>query len=101
MSFFSRAVDSVKSAFISLGSAAPTLTTVATTVELATGHADLVNLTQKAGEAAAKVGQEVSDSGNIVGAVAEQVSTVAASEGSNKVADVADKVSKVSKKVKK
>ena len=100
MNFFGK----IKQAFVTLGKAAPTLTAVATTVEVATGHADLVALTQKAGDAAAKVGEEVTTSGNLVGAVSEQISTVAASEGEAKIADVAGKVStvaKVAKKVKK
>ena len=88
----------IKQAFVELGKVAPTLTAVATTVEVATGHADLVALTQKAGNAATKVGEEVNTSGNLVGAVSEQISTVAASEGEAKIADVAGKVSKVAKK---
>jgi hypothetical protein len=91
----------IKQAFVELGKVAPTLTAVATTVEVATGHADLVALTQKAGNAATKVGEEVNTSGNLVGAVSEQISTVAASEGEAKIADVAGKVSKVAKKIKK
>jgi hypothetical protein len=91
----------IKQAFVELGKVAPTLTAVATTVEVATGHADLVALTQKAGDAATKVGEEVNTSGNLVGAVSEQISTVAASEGEAKIADVAGKVSKVAKKIKK
>jgi len=97
MSFF----NSVKSAFAGLGKYAPMMTTVATTVEVATGHADLVNLTQKAGAAAVKVGEEVNTSGDVIGAVAEQVSVVAATEGEAKIADIAGKVSAVAKKVKK
>jgi hypothetical protein len=98
MSFFSK----IKSAFVGLGKAAPTLTAIATTVEVATGHADLVALTQKAGDAAAKVGEEVNTSGDLlVGAVSEQISTVAASEGEAKIADVAGKVSTVAKAAKK
>ena len=97
MNFFGK----IKQAFVELGKVAPTLTAVATTVEVATGHADLVALTQKAGDAAAKVGDEVNTSGNLVGAVSEQISTVAASEGETKIADVAGKVSTVAKKVKK
>ena len=88
MNFFGK----IKQAFVELGKVAPTLTAVATTVEVATGHADLVALTQKAGDAAAKVGDEVNTSGNLVGAVSEQISTVAASEGETKIADVAGKV---------
>lgn len=97
MNFFGK----IKQAFVELGKVAPTLTAVATTVEVATGHADLVALTQKAGDAAAKVGDEVITSGNLVGAVSEQISTVASSEGETKIADVAGKVSTVAKKVKK
>lgn len=97
MNFFGK----IKQAFVELGKAAPTLTAVATTVEVATGHADLVALTQKAGNAAAKVGEEVNTSGDLVGAVSEQVSTVAASEGEAKIADVAGKVSTVAKAAKK
>lgn len=100
MSFFSKALDSVKSVFVGLGKAAPALTTVATTVEIATGHSELVGLTQKAGEAAAKVGEKIGSQGSVVEAVSEQVSEVAASEGSTKVANVAEKVSKVAKKLK-
>jgi len=91
----------IKQAFVELGKVAPTLTAVATTVEVATGHADLMALTQKAGNAATKVGEEVNTSGNLVGAVSEQISTVAASEGEAKIADVAGKVSKVAKTIKK
>ena len=91
----------MKSAFVGLGKYAPTLTKVATTVEVATGHADLVDLTQKAGAAAVKVGEEVNTSGDVIGAVAEQVSVVAASENETKIADIAGKVSKVAKTVKK
>lgn len=92
-------LNSIKSAAVGLGKYAPTLTKVATTVEVATGHADLVNLTQKAGAAAVKVGEEVNTTG-IVSAVAEQVSAVAATEGEAKIAKVADKVSAVAKTVK-
>lgn len=97
MNFFGK----IKEAFIGLGKAAPTLTTIATTVEVATGHADLVALTQKAGDAASKVGEEVNTSGDVIGAVSEQISNVAASEGETKIAGVASKVSTVAKKVKK
>ena len=99
--FFALLTGGVEKGLTELGKHAGTLTVIATTVESLTGNEELIPLTEKAGAAATKVGEliENGDTG-AVEAVAEQISEVATTEGSEKVAKVAKKVSKIAKNVK-
>jgi len=76
-----------------------TLTTIATTVQVLTGNEELVELTKKAGQAVKDIDSAIDNGQDAFSAIADQVDTVASSEGSEKVAKVAKKVSKGAKKV--
>lgn len=99
--FFALLTGGIEKGLTELSKHAGTLTAVATTVEALTGNEELIPLTEKAGAAAAKIGEAI-ETGDVgaVEAVAEQISEVATTEGSEQVADVAKKVSKAAKKVK-
>jgi hypothetical protein len=98
MNFLTNILSKIKMGFVGLGKFAPFLTKAATTVEIITGNEELVPLTEKAGAAAAKIGQELADTDNVVGVVAEALGEVAESEGSTSVAKVAKNVAKAAKK---
>ncbi len=98
MKFLTNILSKIKMGFVGLGKFAPFLTKAATTVEIITGNEELVPLTEKAGAAAVKIGQELTDTDNVVGVVAEALGEVAESEGSTSVAKVAKNVAKAAKK---
>lgn len=100
--FFALVSGGAEKGLVELGKHTETLVSVATTVETLTGNEELVELTQKAGQAVINISEAIqNDEAGVVEAVAEQISEVATSEGSEKVAKVAKKVSKVAKKVSK
>ena len=89
----------VEKGFDVLSQHVDTLTTIATTVETLTGNEELVELTKKAGQAVKDIDVAVDSGQDVASAVADQIDTVATSEGSEKVAKVAKKASKVAKAI--